>query len=105
MLDCTAAVIEEARQRNLPLVIDGDGLWLVQKRLSVIKGYPRAILTPNAMEFSRLWKAQFPNEPEDAPMSEVVAVESKSSQLEEKVIEQLYTTRLARAYVPTSFVL
>ncbi|XP_053168586.1 ATP-dependent (S)-NAD(P)H-hydrate dehydratase isoform X2 [Hemicordylus capensis] len=34
-----------------------DGLWLIAQQPSVIQGYPRAILTPNAMEFSRLYEA------------------------------------------------
>ncbi len=34
-----------------------DGLWLVAKEPSVIQGYQRGILTPNFMEFTRLYEA------------------------------------------------
>jgi len=50
-------VIAAARKANLPLVIDGDGLFLVSQAPALIEGYKRVILTPNAMEFRRLWEA------------------------------------------------
>ncbi|KAH0624539.1 hypothetical protein JD844_032127 [Phrynosoma platyrhinos] len=50
-------IIEKARIKGIPIVIDADGLWLIAQQPSVIQGYPRAILTPNAMEFSRLYEA------------------------------------------------
>lgn len=50
-------VIEKSKARNIPIVIDADGLWLVTKHPSVIKGYQKGILTPNLMEFSRLYEA------------------------------------------------
>lgn len=34
-----------------------DGLWLISQQPSIIQGYQRAILTPNYMEFSRLYEA------------------------------------------------
>ena len=33
-----------------------DGLWLVTQEPEVIQGYQSATLTPNAMEFVRLYK-------------------------------------------------
>ena len=36
------------------LVLDADALLLVGQDHSVVKGYRRAILTPNVMEFKRL---------------------------------------------------
>lgn len=36
------------------IVIDADGLFLVGTDPSVIKGYKRAVLTPNVVEFGRL---------------------------------------------------
>ena len=35
-------------------MIDADGLWLMAHEPHLIKGYPGAILTPNAIEFARL---------------------------------------------------
>lgn len=43
----------QARDTKLPLVIDADGLWLVTEHPEIIKGYVKAILTPNAREFER----------------------------------------------------
>ena len=36
------------------IVVDADGLWLLQNEPDIIKGYRKAILTPNVAEFSRL---------------------------------------------------
>lgn len=49
--------IEVARESNLYMVIDADGLWLVQNTPEVIQGYRRAVLTPNVVEFQRLCRA------------------------------------------------
>ncbi|KAI9209598.1 Ribokinase-like protein [Polychytrium aggregatum] len=54
MLDTAKEVILAARRHNLPLIIDADGLFLVQEDPSVIHQYRRAVLTPNANEFKRL---------------------------------------------------
>ncbi|GAA5980355.1 hypothetical protein JCM11641_001776 [Rhodosporidiobolus odoratus] len=43
-----------ARENNLYVVIDADGLFLVQNDPDVVKGYKRAVLTPNVVEFGRL---------------------------------------------------
>lgn len=52
-----ARVVRAARKRNIPLVLDADALQLVQKDPSLIKGYEKAVLTPNVVEFSRLCAA------------------------------------------------
>lgn len=44
---------------NTPIIVDADGLWLVTEQPSVIQGYQKAILTPNYMEFSRLYEAMY----------------------------------------------
>lgn len=43
-------------QANLPIVIDADGLWALSQDLSMIQGYNKCVLTPNAVEFERLRK-------------------------------------------------
>ncbi|XP_048862595.1 ATP-dependent (S)-NAD(P)H-hydrate dehydratase isoform X2 [Brienomyrus brachyistius] len=50
-------IIEKSKARGIPVVIDADGLWLVAQQPAVIHGYPKAILTPNFMEFRRLYEA------------------------------------------------
>ncbi|KUF67692.1 ATP-dependent (S)-NAD(P)H-hydrate dehydratase [Phytophthora nicotianae] len=42
-------VIAKAREANLPLVLDGDALYLVSVDPDTVKGYRNAILTPNAV--------------------------------------------------------
>ncbi|EJU03686.1 Ribokinase-like protein [Dacryopinax primogenitus] len=43
-----------ARQQGMYVVLDADGLWMVQMDPEVVKGYSKAVLTPNVMEFQRL---------------------------------------------------
>lgn len=47
-------LIEQAKARNLPLVLDADSLLLVIEDPSIIKSYPKALLTPNRIELQRL---------------------------------------------------
>jgi len=65
VLAAVARVVAAARERGLPLVIDADGLWLVTQRPDLVKGYGRAILTPNLMEYRRLAKAVVGDEDAD----------------------------------------
>jgi len=58
MQETCAHVIREARKRNLPFVLDADGLYLAQTRPELVQGYKECILTPNVVEFGRLAKAQ-----------------------------------------------
>lgn len=46
--------IKLARENNVYIVIDADGLFLIQTDPSIVKGYRRAVLTPNVVEFGRL---------------------------------------------------
>jgi len=57
MLKTAKRIIIAARIAGLPLVIDADGLFLVQTEPIIIHGYRRAILTPNVNEFMRLCEA------------------------------------------------
>jgi ATP-dependent NAD(P)H-hydrate dehydratase len=54
MQSCARISIESAKAKKLWLVIDADGLWLLQNEPGLIKGYRKAILTPNVVEFGRL---------------------------------------------------
>jgi ATP-dependent NAD(P)H-hydrate dehydratase len=55
-----AAVIKAARSQDppVPIVLDADGLFLVNSDPDLIKGYKECILTPNVVEFGRLAKSQ-----------------------------------------------
>lgn len=52
-----ARVVRAARERDLPIILDADALLVVQKDPSLVRGYGKAVLTPNVVEFSRLCKA------------------------------------------------
>ncbi|XP_057956812.1 ATP-dependent (S)-NAD(P)H-hydrate dehydratase isoform X2 [Malania oleifera] len=54
LLDCVSEIMRHARQSNIPIVVDGDGLFLVTNSLDLVSGYPLAILTPNVNEYKRL---------------------------------------------------
>ncbi|KAK6139076.1 hypothetical protein DH2020_027199 [Rehmannia glutinosa] len=54
LLDCVSDIMKHARQSNVPMVIDGDGLFLVTNCLELVSGYPLAVLTPNVNEYKRL---------------------------------------------------
>lgn len=43
-----------AQSQEMYLVLDADALWMIGQDLSLIKGYRRAVLTPNVVEFKRL---------------------------------------------------
>ncbi|KAI8922043.1 Ribokinase-like protein [Powellomyces hirtus] len=57
MMEMTKKIIIKAKENKMPLVIDADGLYLIQSEPELIKGYPLAVLTPNVNEFSRLCEA------------------------------------------------
>ncbi|KAK2706813.1 ATP-dependent (S)-NAD(P)H-hydrate dehydratase-like isoform X2 [Artemia franciscana] len=54
-LKMVAEIIGEVRKLDLPMVVDADGLFLIGQRPDLIQNYGKAVLTPNAMEFSRLY--------------------------------------------------
>ncbi|KAL3505868.1 hypothetical protein ACH5RR_031250 [Cinchona calisaya] len=54
LLDCVSKVMRHARESNVPIVIDGDGLFLVTNSLDLVRDYPLAVLTPNVNEYKRL---------------------------------------------------
>jgi ATP-dependent NAD(P)H-hydrate dehydratase len=43
-----------AREKDMYVVLDADALWMVQMDPEVVKGYHKAVLTPNVVEFKRL---------------------------------------------------
>lgn len=54
-----AAVIRAARNQDppMPIVVDADGLFLINSQPELVKGYRDCILTPNVVEFARLAKS------------------------------------------------
>lgn len=54
MLDSAKELILKAREKNMAIVVDGDGLYLIQQHPETVKDYKKAVLTPNIVEFQRL---------------------------------------------------
>ncbi|KXZ55181.1 hypothetical protein GPECTOR_3g327 [Gonium pectorale] len=54
LLDIARSVILRARAHKMPLVLDGDGLFLVAREPDLVSGYTNCVLTPNLNEFRRL---------------------------------------------------
>lgn len=54
LLECVSKIMIHARQSNVPMVVDGDGLFLVTNCIDIVSGYPLAVLTPNVNEYKRL---------------------------------------------------
>ncbi|XP_015785742.1 ATP-dependent (S)-NAD(P)H-hydrate dehydratase isoform X1 [Tetranychus urticae] len=59
------SLITKAREFDLPLLLDADSLHFICKQPDVIKNYKKAILTPNAIEFSRLHNLIFQHDLND----------------------------------------
>ena len=60
MQETAARVIEAAKRKRIPVVIDADALLIIQQEPNLVKGWDEVILTPNVVEFARLWDSNFP---------------------------------------------
>jgi len=54
--------LNSAKIIDLPIVIDADGLFLLNQDPALIRGYHKCTITPNFMEFKRLYEAIFTSE-------------------------------------------
>ncbi|KAF8817404.1 YjeF domain-containing protein [Phlegmacium glaucopus] len=54
MLSYAKTAVSMAKKQGMYVVLDADGLYMIGEDISVIKGYRRAVLTPNVVEFKRL---------------------------------------------------
>ncbi|KAH3679906.1 hypothetical protein WICMUC_000649 [Wickerhamomyces mucosus] len=81
MLRTLEKVINFLREKDIPIIIDADGLFLISQKPDLIKGYSKAILTPNVVEFKRIAKAldvEVSNEiTEENQIQEAIQVSSK----------------------------
>lgn len=60
MQGCAREALKLAKEMDIGVVIDADGLWLINSEPELVKDWPgecRVILTPNIMEFKRLCEA------------------------------------------------
>jgi len=80
-LDAASDLIKKAKDRDIPIVLDGDALFLLTQDLSLVQDYRNAVLTPNVVEFGRLFKAMFDEDPPKYDFE--AAVRGKASQARE----------------------
>jgi len=59
VMKATAQIMQEAIDRNLFLIIDADGLFLLTQEpyRNILQKYEKVVLTPNVMEYKRLQDA------------------------------------------------
>ena len=62
-----------AREQGMFIVLDADGLYMIGQDASLIKGYRRAVVTPNVVEFKRLSEqlGVDPNTPPDSRAEDI----------------------------------
>ncbi|KAF9910893.1 hypothetical protein EC991_005357 [Linnemannia zychae] len=86
MLQTAKHAIQFARDQEMPIIIDADGLFLIQNSPEVIQGYKKAVLTPNLVEFGRLCNVmKVDTEDEEA---ELPAVQRLSQALGDVIVIQ-----------------
>ncbi|XP_019862654.1 PREDICTED: ATP-dependent (S)-NAD(P)H-hydrate dehydratase-like isoform X2 [Amphimedon queenslandica] len=56
-------LLKLAKEQEKNIIIDADGLYLITNDPQPIKGYPNCILTPNKIEFDRLYHKVFSSPP------------------------------------------
>lgn len=54
MIKYAKLAVTIAKEQGMYVVLDADALWMIGQDLALIRGYRRAVLTPNVMEFKRL---------------------------------------------------
>ncbi|XP_076240779.1 NAD(P)HX dehydratase isoform X2 [Calliopsis andreniformis] len=79
-------LISICREIKKPLVIDADGLYLISQKPEILKDYPGAILTPNAMEFSRLVKGVLDKSVQPLPMVKPTDVKHLAEALGKNIV-------------------
>ncbi|KJZ72667.1 ATP-dependent (S)-NAD(P)H-hydrate dehydratase [Hirsutella minnesotensis 3608] len=79
MQETVARVVRAARKREMPVVLDADALLIVQRDPDLVRGYTGAVLTPNVVEFGRLWDSLGLDDPGNS--SETAKVEAMAREL------------------------
>ncbi|KAI0447357.1 H-hydrate dehydratase [Xylaria telfairii] len=82
MHDTCARVLAAARERGMPVVLDADALAIVTRSPELVMGWREVVLTPNVVEFGRLWNGVFPDrEQQGGDESESAQVEALAKAL------------------------
>lgn len=81
------------QDQPIPLVIDADGLFLITEKPSLIDNYENCILTPNIMEFERLYQKV------TGVKSEEIRQENDKKKLAQKLAETLRVNILMKGHL------
>ncbi|BFU24474.1 hypothetical protein EHI8A_003410 [Entamoeba histolytica HM-1:IMSS-B] len=54
VMEATLSILKQAITKNIIIILDADGLFLINNHLDLIRGKKNIILTPNVMEYRRL---------------------------------------------------
>jgi len=57
MISHAKTALNLAKENGMYVLLDADALWMLGQDLGILKGYRRAVITPNVMEFKRLSEA------------------------------------------------
>ena len=57
VLKSVEKIVERAKEIDLPLVLDADGLFLLSQKPELLKHYHNAVITPNIVEYRRISEA------------------------------------------------
>lgn len=57
MLKTMIRVVQEIKVANKPVILDADSLFLLSMQPDLIRGYKKAVITPNVVEFGRICTA------------------------------------------------
>ncbi|KAI1756629.1 H-hydrate dehydratase [Xylaria castorea] len=82
MQDTCARVLAAARERKMAVVLDADALAIVTRSPELVMGWREVVLTPNVVEFGRLWKGVFPDGERQGGAEGDTGTKSESAQVE-----------------------
>jgi ATP-dependent NAD(P)H-hydrate dehydratase len=82
MQETCARVLAAAREKKMPVVLDADALAIVIKTPELVMGWREVVLTPNVVEFGRLWKGVFPDDQQQQGKDGDKESKSESAQVE-----------------------
>ncbi|CAH1777192.1 unnamed protein product [Owenia fusiformis] len=78
ILENVKGIIMQSMERNIPVIIDADGLFLITEQPEIVQGYGKAILTPNIVEFERLYSKVIGH-----PLDKSISAEDNTKELSE----------------------
>ena len=57
MISHAKTALRLAKEKGMYVLLDADALWMLGLDVGLLKGYRRAVITPNVVEFQRLSEA------------------------------------------------